>query len=128
MCAAGALVMEVAKDAVEAALHKQGTYALQKVLESPCRDSEFVQLGQSLMGKALQLVAGEPGIYVMAKLVDQLVSICMAMRTCAHAFGSQSLPEFRHTAARQVPCMRHQAHLSQSQQGCISILVLYVFL
>lgn len=67
--------MEVTKDAVEAALHKQGTYALQKVLESPCRDAEFVQLGQSLMEKALQLVSGEPGIYVMAKLVDQLVGL-----------------------------------------------------
>lgn len=72
---AGALVTEVTKDAVEAALHKQGTYALQKVLESPCRDAEFVQLGQSLMEKALQLVSGEPGIYVMAKLVDRLVSL-----------------------------------------------------
>ena len=76
---AGALVMEVSKDAVEAALHKQGTYALQKVLESPCRDAEFVQLGQSLMEKALQLVSGEPGIYVMAKLVDQLVGFVSNM-------------------------------------------------
>lgn len=67
--------MEVTKDAVEAALHKQGTYALQKVLESPCRDVEFVSLGGSLMEKALQLVNGEPGIYVMAKLVDQLVGV-----------------------------------------------------
>ncbi|DBB07365.1 TPA: hypothetical protein ACH3X3_008852 [Trebouxia sp. C0006] len=69
----GALVKEVSNDAVGAALHKQGTYALQKVLESPCRDSEFVQLGKSLMEQALELVGGEPGIYVMAKLVDQLV-------------------------------------------------------
>ncbi|DBA74033.1 TPA: hypothetical protein ACH3X1_010851 [Trebouxia sp. C0004] len=69
----GALVKEVSTDAVGAALHKQGTYALQKVLESPCRDSEFVQLGKSLMERALDLVSGEPGIYVMAKLVDQLV-------------------------------------------------------
>lgn len=68
----GTLVMEVTKDAVDAALNKQGTYALQKVLESPCRDTEFVSLGGSLMEKALQLVSGEPGIYVMAKLVDQL--------------------------------------------------------
>lgn len=72
--------MEVSKDAVEAALHKQGTYALQKVLESPCRDAEFVQLGQSLMEKALQLVSGEPGIYVMAKLVDQLVGPILNMQ------------------------------------------------
>ena len=71
----GALVMEVTRDAVDAALHKQGTYALQKVLESPCRDSEFVSLGSSLMDKALLLVNGEPGIYVMAKLVDQLVGV-----------------------------------------------------
>ena len=66
--------MEVTKDAVEAALHKQGTYALQKVLEAPCRDSEFVQIGQSLMDKALSLVSGEPGIYVMGRLVERLVS------------------------------------------------------
>ena len=72
---AGALVKEVCKDAVEAALHKQGTYALQKVLESPCRDSEFVQLGKSLMERGLELVSGEPGIYVMSKLVEQLVRI-----------------------------------------------------
>jgi len=45
------------------------------VLESPCRDSEFVQLGKSLMERALDLVGGEPGIYVMAKLVDQLVGL-----------------------------------------------------
>ncbi len=65
----------MSNDAVGAALHKQGTYALQKVLESPCRDSEFVQLGKSLMERALDLVGGEPGIYVMAKLVDQLVGL-----------------------------------------------------
>ncbi len=65
----------MSNDAVGAALHKQGTYALQKVLESPCRDSEFVQLGKSLMEQALELVGGEPGIYVMAKLVDQLVGL-----------------------------------------------------
>ncbi len=65
----------MSNDAVGAALHKQGTYALQKVLESPCRDSEFVQLGKSLMERALELIGGEPGIYVMAKLVDQLVGL-----------------------------------------------------
>jgi len=70
-------VKEVSNDAVDAALHKQGTYALQKVLESPCRDSEFVQLGKSLMERGLELVSGEPGIYVMSKLVEQLVSCCL---------------------------------------------------
>ena len=79
--------MEVTKDAVEAALHKQGTYALQKVLESPCRDAEFVQLGQSLMEKALQLVSGEPGIYVMAKLVDQLVGLLSKLPSVAFSLG-----------------------------------------
>ena len=73
MAAIGLIVKEVAKDAVEAALHKQGTYALQKMLESPCTDAEFALLGTSLMQKALDLVNGEPGIYVMGKLVEQLV-------------------------------------------------------
>ena len=79
---AGLIVREVAKDAVEAALHKQGTYALQKMLESPCTDKEFVVLGKSLMQKAVELVNGEPGIYVMGKLVEQLVS-CWRGLWCA---------------------------------------------
>ena len=79
---AGLIVREVAKDAVEAALHKQGTYALQKMLESPCTDKEFVVLGKSLMQKAVELVNGEPGIYVMGKLVEQLVR-CYNVFWCA---------------------------------------------
>ena len=55
-------------------MHKQGTYALQKVLESPCSASEFVLLGNELLKSGQDLLGGEPGIYVMAKLVEQLVS------------------------------------------------------
>lgn len=72
---AGTLITEIAKDAVEAAMHKQGTYALQKVLESPCTASEFVALGNELLKSGQELLGGEPGIYVMAKLVEQLVSM-----------------------------------------------------
>lgn len=60
---------------MEAAVHKQGTYALQKVLESPCTASEFVALGNELLKSGRELLGSEPGIYVMAKLVEQLVSV-----------------------------------------------------
>ena len=60
---------------MEAAIHKQGTYALQKVLESPCSAAEFVLLGRELLKSGKDLLGGEPGIYVMAKLVEQLVSM-----------------------------------------------------
>lgn len=72
---AGTLIREIAKDAVDAAIHKQGTYALQKVLESPCSAAEFVLLGKELLKSGKELLGGEPGIYVMAKLVEQLVSM-----------------------------------------------------
>ena len=71
---AGPLIREIAKVALTAAVHKQGTYALQKVLESPCSAHEYVLLGRELMKSAQELLTTEPGIYVMAKLVEQLVS------------------------------------------------------
>ena len=92
LCPLGALIKEVSKDAVEAALHKQGTYALQKVLESPCRDSEVVQLGRSLMERALELVSGEPGIYVMSKLVEQLVRSAL-IAACLFGFCTYHEPQ-----------------------------------
>ena len=70
---AGPLIREIAKVALAAAVHKQGTYALQKVLESPCSAHEYVLVGRELMKSAKDLLTTEPGIYVMAKLVEQLV-------------------------------------------------------
>ena len=70
----GILIKAITDVAADAVFSRKSINVLQEVVDAPCRDAEIVQLGTCLMSHCLDLVSSRPGVSVMSKLAEKLVS------------------------------------------------------